>query len=197
MISGSTWSATTKATWSTTISGQPYGNGVYRIGASSAFTHSGVYTDYPQWRVFDSKTQDAGPHWKEFNYNNGVWNGGTSSIYTLDNSYYGDWVYLQLPEPIVFSSCSFIARTGFLNRVPSKFRIYGSNDGTTWTVLHDQTLALPYSGNKASVTVQSTSTYTYFALVVSALPASGTIMNFVQWSIFGRVRIPRVFDHDM
>jgi hypothetical protein len=140
----------------------------------------------PQWKLFDTDNSE-GAVWTENNFANGVWNGGTSSIFTLANSYYGDWIHIQLPDPIVLSSCSFTARTGHESKAPSKFRIYGSNDGTAWTILHDQTSAVPYSGGKASVTVQSTSMYTYFALVVSAVPAGGTIMNFMKWRIFARV----------
>jgi hypothetical protein len=187
LVSGSAYSLTTIATWSATISGQPYGNGVYRITAPSVYTPN---TLYPQWLVFDSETQDVGGVWKDNNYVNGVWNGSTSSMFTLDSSYYGDWVSLQLPEPIVLTSCTFIARSSFPNRVPSKFRIYGSNDGTNWTVLHDQTSALAYSSSKASVPVQTNASHTYIALVVSALPAgtSSNVLNFVQWSIFGKVK---------
>jgi hypothetical protein len=184
LISGSVYSVTTIATWSITVSGQPYGNGVYRITAPSLYTPT---TLYPQWLVFDSETQSIGGVWKDNNYVNGVWNGGTSSMFTLDNSYYGDWVYIQLPEPIVLTYAAFIARSGFPNRVPSKFRIYGSNDCTSWTVVHDQTSALAYSGSKASVPVQATASYTCIALVVSALPAGtdSNVLNFVQWSVFG------------
>jgi hypothetical protein len=72
------------------------------------------------------------------------------------------------------------------------FRIYGSNDGSSWIVIHDQTSALVYSGTKSSMTVQSSSTYTYIALVVSALPAGGTVLNFVQWNIYGKVCAPQL-----
>jgi hypothetical protein len=191
LVSGSTWSATTIATWSVTISGQPYGNGVYRISAPAGYP---LETQIAQYLVFDSDTQYAGAHWRNLNYANGEWNGGTSnSLFTLDSSYYGDWVYIQLPEAIVLSSCNFKSRTEFPERAPSKLRIYGSNDGTSWTVVHDQTTALAYSDGIASIRVRSTSSYTYFAVVVSALPAGGGVLNFIKWSIFGKVRIALCF----
>jgi hypothetical protein len=186
LVSGSTWSTSTIATWGTTISGQPHGNGVYRIASAAGNIWNGQM-QHPAWLIFDSETQANGPHWGDSNYNNGVWIGGTSSIFSLGGSYYGDWVSLQLPEAISLSSCSLTLRSGLAQRAPSKFRIYGSNDGTSWTVLHDQTSALAYSGIKGSVAVQGPSTYTHIALVVSALPATGTVLNFLKWRIYGRV----------
>jgi hypothetical protein len=189
LASGSTWSPTTIATWATTISGQPYSNGVYRITSDGGFLADGLMQN-AQWKIFDSEADAVGGSWKASNYNNGIWNGGTSSIFTLDNSYYGDWVSLQLPESVSLKSCAFVARSGFLYRAPSKFRIYGSSNGTNWTVLHDQTSALAYSGIRGSVTVQGVSTHAHIALVVSALPASGDTMNFIKMRIFGSVSSP-------
>ncbi len=145
---------------------------------------------YPQWKIFDSETDAVGGWWKANNYNNGVWNGGTSSMFTLDSSYYGDWVSLQLPEAVSLKSCSFVARSGFLHRAPAKFRIYGSSNGTSWTVLHAQASELAYSGARASVAVQGLSTYTHIAVVVSALPANGDTMNFIKMRIYGSVSSP-------
>ncbi len=105
---------------------------MYRIASAAGNIWNGQM-QYPAWLIFDSETQANGPHWSDTNYNNGVWIGGTSSIFTLGGSYYGDWVSLQLPEPIVFTSAAFIARASLVHRAPSKFRIYGSNDGTSWT----------------------------------------------------------------
>jgi hypothetical protein len=162
---------------------------VYRVTSASGFGSVGSM-GYTQWLVFDAETQEVGGVWKDGNYLEGVWMGGTNSLFTLDNSYYGDWVYIQLPEPIILSSCSFTARAANLNRCPSKFRIYGSNNGASWSVLYDQTSPLVYSGTKASVAVPSTDSYTYIALVVSAMPAGGswgTVLNFVKWKIVGKV----------
>jgi hypothetical protein len=183
---GSVWSQTTVATWNATITGQPYANGLYKISASGS--NNGLR---PQWWVFDTNgTTGVGAHWKANNYNGvGAFVGGTNVIYTLDNSYYGDWVSIQLPEPIFISSCTFFARATLLNRAPVKFKIYGSNDGTSWAVLYTQASALAYTDNLASVTVPSTLSYNYFALVVSEIGASGAFsqLNFIKWKIFGKV----------
>jgi hypothetical protein len=186
LISGSNWSTTTIATWSTLLSGQAYGNGLYRITSASGNLYQSTMV-YPQFAVFDSDTQYPGPHWKDNNYVNGVWNGGTAAMFTLDSSYYGDWVHIQLPEAIVVTSCTFTARNDIVYRAPTKFRIYGSNNGSSWTVIHDQTSPLTYTSAKATVTVQGTSAYSYIALVVSALAASGDALNFFNWGIFGKV----------
>ncbi len=187
-LTGGTWSTTTVATWSKTLSGYSYGNGLYKITSASGCYYLGQMC-YPQYLVFDSATQEPGAHWKEGNYLNGVWNGSNVPLFKLDGSYYGDWVHIQLPEPIYLTKCSFTARVGHLDRAPSKFRIYGSNDGSTWTVIHDQTSPLTYSSNRGIVTVSSTFAWSYIGLVVSATPAGPTasVLNFLKWSIFGKV----------
>lgn len=147
---------------------------------------------YPQWAIFDSETQDPGPMWKAQNYDiGGAWRGGTSSIFTLDGSYYGDWVYIQLPEAIVLTDCILVGRSGYLYRAPSMFRVYGSNDAVSWTAIHNQTSPITYSSDIATVAdIQSATAYSYFGLVVSALNPGSTAfeaMNFRKWKIFGKV----------
>jgi hypothetical protein len=181
---GSVWSTTTVATWNATITGQPYANGLYKISSA------GAINDAPQWFIFNAEGATIGGHWTLNNYNGGAgtWNRGTNPMFTLDNTYYGDWVSIQLPEPIVLSSCTFIARSNLVPRAPSKFKIYGSNDGVSWTVLHTQTSALAYSSLQASVTlIEKPPPYTYFGLVVGQLGAGGSILNFIKWKIFGKV----------
>ncbi len=186
---GGPWSTSSIATWSKTLSGYSYGNGGYIITAAPGYELDGKMA-HPQYLVFDSATQEPGAHWKEGNYLNGVWNAGTIPYYTADGSYYGDWVHIRLPDPIYLTKCSFTARAGNPNRVPSKFRIYGSNDGSTWTVIHDQTSPLTYTSNKGTVTVSNTLAWWYMGVVVSATPAGPTasVLNFLKFSIFGKVR---------
>jgi hypothetical protein len=178
-----TWSSTSTNSWYTQLSGQLYGNGAYRIAASGGHAQ----TAYPQWFVFESEGQSVGGHWKEFNYADGVFTAGALPMYTLDGSYYGDWMYIQMPDPIVVTACTFTARSSNTARVPGKFRIYGSNDGSTWALVHDQTTLLSYTSNKGTVTIAGASAYSYIALVVSSLLPGGNTLNFVKWKIMGMV----------
>ncbi len=142
-----------------------------------------------QWRLFDSVSSTDGALWKYLNYNANGFKGGVLPMYTLDSSYYGDWVYIQFPEAIVVTSCTFTARDTQTRRAPSKFRIYGSNNGNDWTVIHDQTSAISYLNNSARVSILGASPYSYVGLVVSALnaPSSDETLNFMKWQIYGLV----------
>jgi hypothetical protein len=120
-LTSGAWTTSGKPTWSTIFSNLPYGNGIHKVTASGGYEWSGAMY-YPQWSVFDSVSQSIGASWKDQNYNLGAFVGDSISLYTLDNGYYGDWVYIQLPEPIVVTGCSFTIRAGYSHRAPSKFR---------------------------------------------------------------------------
>jgi hypothetical protein len=172
-------------TWTATVSGAMYGNGVYRVTASSILS-----ADTAPWTLFDPR---AYAHWAPNNYINGRFdNSKNSPQYTLDSSYYGDLVYIQLPAPIVLTSCTFTARRDLPTRTPKVFRIYSSNDGSSWVLVHTQTSALPYFDNVASFSIDSLPTCSYIGLVVSELSGTATwtdyILNFMEWGIFGQVQ---------
>jgi hypothetical protein len=81
------------------------------------------------------------------NFRNGCWTRGQASGYTLDNAYYGEWVTIELPVPILLTGLRLTARPTAVARAPSIFRVYGSKDGISWTVLHDQ-FSMPLKYNR-------------------------------------------------
>jgi hypothetical protein len=179
--------------WTTTVSGAPYGNGVYTITASSAYTEAGALA-YPPWKVFafddPADPTKLGGVWEQanpFRYVNGIWQSSFNTArFTLDGSYYGEWIHIQMPTGIVVTRCSLRAG-GQPQRAPIKFRIYGSNDGTSWANLFSQTSALSYSNKVATVDIMSTSSYTYIGMVVSELPSDQTavVLVFKSFEIYG------------
>ncbi len=172
--------------WTATLSRASYGNGMYQVTQSSSSSGNAA----PAWWLF-VRTDSAdygGAHWKPGNYISGRFDGSKSTAqYTLDGMYFGDWVHMQLPAPIVVTRCSFKARPGFLSRTPKIFRIYGSSDGASWELVHDQASALPYSNSIGTFNVSSLPTCLYIGLVVSELTGPESILNFMQWDIFGKV----------
>jgi hypothetical protein len=187
--SSAIWSVDSPTKWVASLSGQLYGNGLYTIEASSAFQWDVIWMGYPPWMVFDTGTTDPGGAWRSFNYNGeGKWDRGTLPSYTLDGNYYGDWVYICMPERIKLTSCGFTLRDSYWNRGPSMFRIYGSNDGITWSIVHDQAVPLPYAHYlRTTFTVAAVSAYSCLGLVVSALTGPDKILNFHKWDIWGLV----------
>ena len=118
------------STRSVTISGQQYGNGKYELSWSS---------DYGWWKPpnwFDGKDPTgAGGHFiGSYNRSTGMTN---SNRFLKDNNYLGDWVKIKMPEPIFLSHIKMYQRNGFENRAPIDYKVYGTNDGNTWTeIIH-------------------------------------------------------------
>ena len=63
-----------------------------------------------------------------------LYNSGTGN-YQGDNSiigsYFGDWVIIKLPQPIMLTRYRIYQRTDFPTKAPSLWKCYGSNDGIT------------------------------------------------------------------
>ena len=110
--------------WTATVSGAPSGNGVYKFTASSNYFDKGQLVG-GQWGLFSRPTVHGGV-WAHPPYVNGLWPAAMNTPrYTLDSSYYGEWMTIQMPTPIYLARCTFKARPGFSNRMPGRFKIYG------------------------------------------------------------------------
>ncbi len=177
--------------YSSNVSGASYGNGLYKTTVSSAYYEYGQVTA-PQWLLFALPSYSefyGGAHWAERNYINGIFDSSKHSPrYTLGGGYYGDWVQVQLPTPITLTKCTFKARSGyFVGRSPKIFKIYGSDDGVNWWVIHDQSSPLSYSNDRATFYITGLPTVRYVALVVSQINGNDHILNFIQWGLFAKV----------
>jgi hypothetical protein len=176
--------------WTTTVSGAFYGNGAYKVTASSVYFENSALT-HPIWWLFRRYNSDPyGAHWRVNDYSSstGLFSSSLNSArYTLDGIYYGDWVHIQLPARIIVTKCSFTVKSDAPGRGPVLFRLYGSNDGTKWELLYEQTLALSYTSFQATFKVPGGLSYSYVGLVVSkiGLSADAVILNFRRWDIFG------------
>jgi hypothetical protein len=169
--------------WSTYLSGQAYGNGRYKVKSSPTYTW-----DTENWWLFDSNQHLYDAHWDANNHysSSGVFTLTADSQYTLDGSYYGDWVYIGFPAPISVTRCTFTGREGLPERAPGKFVIYGSDDGLTWVVLYRQDTTLAYGANNVgSISIASVpKAFKFIALVVSQTKG-GDVLNFRRWRIWG------------
>ncbi len=185
ILSSGAWSSDKINIWNATLAGQAYGNGVYTVQASSGFTE-----EYHPWLAFtQAPATEPGGHWKLNNYfGNGSFAPSPESRFTLDGTYYGDWLTIQLPVATTLSKVVFTARSAWKHRAPSVFRIYGSTDGVAWALLHDQTSPLVYTSFTGTVLMGGSSAlYTHFGVVVSSIGAPGLILNIVAWRLFGKV----------
>lgn len=104
-----------------------------------------------------------------------------SGAYTGSNSfqgYAGEWITLILPVKIHLAFARFYYQVGHESRLPHTYRIYGSNDGSGWTLLVDKTGAVYINGvHDLPVRNPYTIKYNYFALVVNAMLVYNIITN--------------------
>ena len=158
------------------ISGQYYGNGLYNVKYST-------FRDTTEpFQVFNENNTTGG-HWEEVaKYNT------TTGIYTGPDSlggYSGDWVTIQLPVAIRMTRYAFKQRPDVTNGSPRNFRIYGSNNGSTWVQLIDR-IDITYTSlyyNETNILLNGY--YSYYGLVVNATTGNRNLLNFDEWYIYG------------
>jgi hypothetical protein len=177
------FTSSTPFTWTTSVSDSTVGNGDYVVKQTS------IWGDYGVWRIFG--IPDGMPAvWGAWYDGTGKWRTSYNSPeFTLDGLYYGDWVSIQMPTPIIFTRCTIRGRGGFPGATPGKFRIYGSRDGSTWFLLYDQSSTkLSYPDSVGTVTLSTSNAYPMFGLVVSELQAAqSNVLMISEWNIYGKV----------
>ena len=158
------------------ISGLSYGNGLYNVKYST-------FRDATEPFQLFNENNTTGGHWEEvtkYDTTTGIYI-GTDSL----GGYSGDWVTIQLPVAIRMTRYMFKQRPDVTNGSPRNFRIYGSNDGSTWVQLINKTdityLNLYY--NETNILLNGY--YSYYGLVVNATTGNRSLLNFDEWYIYG------------
>jgi hypothetical protein len=170
--------------------GTSHGSGFYEVYSSSTYD-----TPYSKDKLFNFNTSETttSARWGISLYNSGTGNyQGENSI----NGYFGDWVIIKMPQPILLTRYRIYQRSDFQNKAPSLWKCYGSNDGIVFTEITEanQTTRLTsYSGGFYEKNLSSTFTtlYNYVAFVFgSLLSVSGaTDLSFAELQIFGKEQI--------
>ena len=179
----------------TTLTGNPYGNGTYITNASSSNAAS---TTSNAWYSFDKSNVSAG------------WSSGL--FYTADATgnyvstrktttrvsgvtYLGEWMEITLPHQIVLEGYSLSNRNDALwTQAPASFVIAGTNDyantwTTNWTLIDTQTSA-PWTRSNQTLsfsTSRNSSAYIRYRLIVTKLVNgnNGISATPVEWRLFG------------
>jgi hypothetical protein len=171
-------------------SGIAYGSGFYETYSSSTYD-----TATSKNKLFNFNTSETtnSAQWGISLYNSGT--GNYQGDNSIDGNYYGDWVILKMPQPIMLTRFRIYQNTQFPNRSPSEWKVYGSNDGITFTPIaeaHQLTrlLASDYTSyyyNKA-LAATFTTQYQYFGFVFGKLVSTSgaTTLNFAELQIFGK-----------
>ena len=154
------------------------GHGVFRASASS------LRNGHEIWHAFEKRTtiykwpSDAG---------GGDTFGGTDTAYNGTNrlsssTELGAWLKLSLPYKICLKSFSIY--TSPTSEQPEDFIVYGSTDDNVWEYVFSETGA-PQNSDYVTYSVNSTSYYKYFAIVITRTISSTTIGTINEWKLFG------------
>jgi hypothetical protein len=165
-----------------------YGSGYYEIYSSSTYDTS---TTKDKLFNFNTTETTTSARWGISLYNSGT--GNYQGDNSIDGSYYGDWVIIKLPQPIMLTRYRIYQRTDFPTKAPSLWRVYGSNDGITFTQIteaHQTTRLTTYSADfyEKSLNPLFTTLYSYIGFAFgSLLSTSGqTDLSFAELQIFGK-----------
>ena len=182
------WPPVAMTSNTTVVSGQLYGNGTYIATAS--------VPNNTIWYIFDNNINTYYEQATAFpyNYTTGTYIG--SNVTTISSvSVSGEWFQVQLPTSIILRSYTLVGRQTVYWRLrnPTTFWIAGSNDGTTWSNVHQQSnINPPQDGITINVPTTSNSVpYTYYRLVVNVIGNSNNsddqrnLVNLSSWNLYG------------
>ena len=166
-----------------------YGSGFYEVYSSS--TYDNGITNKDKLFNFNTTETTTSPRWAINLYNSGT--GNYQGDNSIDNTYFGDWVILKLPQEILLTRYRIYQRTDFLTKAPSLWKCYGSKDGIIFNEItegHQSTRLTSYTGGYYEKTLASTFTtqYQYIGFVFgSLLSVSGqSDLSFAELQIFGK-----------
>jgi hypothetical protein len=160
----------------------------YTITASSTLS-----ANYPAEYAFTNVDLGTDSVWLSANskYSSGSYTGSEST-----NGYNGEWIQINFGKKVKVHNYSITAQrlSNRHYRAPGGYKMFGSNDGSSWTEVHVGSAALSdYSGdyNKTNYNTLSTpSTYQYFRLVINSTAGSNTITSIVYLAFFGTFEEP-------
>jgi alpha-tubulin suppressor-like RCC1 family protein len=159
-----------------------YGSGLYTVSYSS-FTAS-----FEPFRCFnDTSTPNNEGRWAANNYTSGSY----TNTSNLVSGYNGDWLVIKLPISIKLKRFDIEQISTALDRAPKNFRLYGSTNGSSWSLLVDKQnttyTSLFYSHTDMSQYSSATDQYyNHFGLVVNTLIGNTeTTLSFDEFFIYG------------
>jgi alpha-tubulin suppressor-like RCC1 family protein len=169
-----------------------YGSGLYTVSYSSSYI-----TPFEPFRCFnENSTPNNLGIWGNVSYNMGDYTDGLFDSITYNTSnlvsgYNGEWLVIKLPVSIKLKRFVIKHTSTSLNSAPKNFRLYGSTNGTSWTLLIDKKGAvynnLLYNHTDMSQYASDTNKYyNHFGLVVNALVGSETnILTIDEFYLYG------------
>ena len=81
--------------------------------------------------LFNFITDETGSQYQSYNYNSSTGYYINNDRYIINN-YFGDFLVIKLPKPIILNKFQIYSRNGFKERAPSLWKFYGSVDNSNW-----------------------------------------------------------------
>jgi hypothetical protein len=164
----------------TIVSGQPYGNGTYIVSASTFYSGEEVF------KIFNGTNSG----WTQVSFK---YDGSPAGTYTgllSLGGFSGEWIKVQFPVSIKLTKYIIEASAiGGVNRAPSVYKIFGSNNNIDWEQVVYKSVPLvsaDYISSKYEEKVSSNNYYRFFALVVGKNIGADSWLGIGEWYIYGR-----------
>jgi len=164
----------------TIISGQLYGNGTYIVSASTFFIGEETF------RVFNGTNSG----WTQ---STAKYDGSPAGTYTgllSLGGFTGEWIKVQFPVSIKLTRYIIEASSiGGVNRAPSVYKIFGSNNNIDWEQVVYKSVPLvsaDYISSKYEEKVSSNNYYRFFALVIGKNMGLDSWLGIGEWYIYGK-----------
>jgi hypothetical protein len=168
-----------------------YNGGMYISSASSEYSP----VEAP-WKAFnhDNSTTTNTNYWScgagvLYLASTGAYNGSVNTIIS-GVTVLGEWIQIQLSLPIILNNYNIYTTSlnaNALLRGPKDFRIAGSTDGVSWTLVDSQSSITGYtSGGKLFNIANNTKAYSYYRLVIISNNANTDgFVSIQEWELFG------------
>ena len=176
---------------STTLSNQVYGNGQYTSSVSSLSSGQAynmfdkAYHNYSTTFSFNASNS--------YSSNLGSYTGTASNNTVMSGqTFYGEYVTIQLPSPIVLSSYKITSGLEYNIRMINSGVVAGSTDGTTWNLL-DTPSNVTWATSNEMKTFNVTSNvtpYSYYRLLATKVGNNDQTnyrngLTVIEWRLLG------------
>ena len=161
-------------------------------------------TKYPKVAATsaNAKISSGSNSWYPFDYAivtsvvAGTYSSGYGVYYRSFAGQVGEWAMVNIGEPFVMQMVRIWPVSGFLERNPGEFVIYGTNDvseyntptwSSKWQLVHAQTTRLTgwVGGTPKQINITNTGSFSIYVMIVSRIAMDTTDINWVEWELYG------------
>ena len=120
----------------------------------------------------------------------GLYNGNvTTSNIANSSNMTGEWIQIKLPYKLLVKSVGLLCRSGYQTRMPSSMAILGSNNGTNWNIIFQQSTTDAYTDGVVKTITINTATvpYSHIRLIARTTITGGDTININQLNYKGDI----------